>query len=312
MQSCYFFRNVLLLFLVNFALHRSNGCSEIQQLIHALPYVSLTDTKCLIGNNCSSLQCTSTAEKATFSVGFAVTCDNDPTIEINANIPTSGIISWNATFNDQTEKVIPGYFFPASQNHTIQRQGYLKVSLKKSTERDSFVLLGLTLKGCENIQENQGIDYSCTQKQIINNQQLACGKGKLNNQQKFCSLFRPFECGEKETCSQIDKSNHGECQCFKGYARDEDGTCSKIITHPQVSTASPTKQESNERDVSESTKDPAALAVNIVVPLLVLILVTALLYAAYKHGLIHQCLVTLFGRTTETVLVTDDDDSPLA
>ncbi|KAI9564344.1 hypothetical protein GHT06_008082 [Daphnia sinensis] len=310
MQSCYSFRNVLLLFLVNFTLHRSNGCTEIQQLIHSLPYVSLSDTNCLIGNDCSSLQCTSTTEKAKFSVGFAITCNNDPAIEINANIPTSGIISWHATFNDQTEKVIPGYFFPTSQNQAIQRQGYLKVSLKKSSERDSFVLLSLTLKGCENIKENQGIDKSCTEKQIINNQQLACGKRKSNNQQKLCSLFRPFECSGKETCSQIDKSENGECQCVKGYARDEDGTCSKIKAQPQVSTASPGRQESNE--TSESTKDPAALAVNIVVPLLVLILVAALLYAAYKHGLIHQCLVSLCGRSTETVLLTDDDDSPLA
>jgi len=40
---------------------------------------------------------------------LAVTsCDNDPAIEINANIPTSGIVFWRAIFNDQTEKAIPG------------------------------------------------------------------------------------------------------------------------------------------------------------------------------------------------------------
>lgn len=56
----------------------------------------------------------------------------------------------------------------------------------------------------------------------------------------------------------------------------------------------------------------AALAVNIVVPILVLILVAALLYAAFKHGLIHRLLVNCSGRRADAMMIDDDDDSPLS
>lgn len=43
-----------------------------------------------------------------FSVSLTVICDKEPAIRINANIPTVGITSWDATFIDQLEKAIPG------------------------------------------------------------------------------------------------------------------------------------------------------------------------------------------------------------
>ena len=58
----------------------------------------------------------------------------------------------------------------------------------------------------------------------------------------------------------------------------------------------------------------AALAVNIVVPILVITLVCALMYAAFKHGLIHRMMGSFSGRRFETMALNDndDDDSPLA
>ncbi len=193
--------------------------------------------------------------------------------------------------------------------------------------------------GCENIPENEKIvGSSCTQKQIINNLQLKCGKEKLRqHQNKICSLYRPFECGEKETCSQVGQSDEGECQCITGFTRDDSGICFITIKNPppEISTLS-SEPKVNETIVSDSTKDrksfvtcikrfsllysnskfykflAAALAVNIVVPILVVILVGALLYAAFKHGLIHRLLVNCSGRRAETMMIDDDDDSPLS
>ncbi|EFX74458.1 hypothetical protein DAPPUDRAFT_108918, partial [Daphnia pulex] len=291
------------------------SCPEIDQLIHSLPYVSSPETSCITGKNCSSVQCASVAENFKFSVGLAATCDNDPAIEINANIPNSGVVFWRAIFNDQREKAIPGYFFPVSSSQKIKRQGYLKVNLKKSSSSSNSVVLSLILMGCENIPENEKIvGSSCTQKQIINNLQLECGKGKLRqHQNKICSLHRPFECGEKETCSQVGQSDEGECRCITGFTRDDSGICSTVKNPPglEVSTLS-SEPKANETIVSDSTKDPAALAVNIVVPILVVILVAALLYAAFKHGLIHRLLVNCSGRHAETMMIDDDDDSPLS
>ncbi len=48
-------------------------------------------------------------QNAQFSVGFVImSCDNNPSIEINAHIPDSGIVSWHTIFFDQTEQIIPG------------------------------------------------------------------------------------------------------------------------------------------------------------------------------------------------------------
>ncbi len=224
-----------------------------------------------------------------------------------------------------------GYFFPSSSNQTIQRQGYLKASLQKSSKPNS-VILDLTIKGCENIPEGKNYP-SCTEKQIVSNQQISCGTRKFLDQQRICFLYRPFECGVKETCSQLGQSNKGECVCLEGFARDSNGICS-IPVPALISTASP--RHANE--TTEPTKDceclikfpevliqffteykffciiAAALAVNIVVPILIVTLVAALLYAAFKHGLIHRMMVNFSSRRFETMTVNDndDDDSPLA
>lgn len=44
------------------------------------------------------------------TVGLAIkSCDAKPSVVISANIPSSGIKNWSATFEDQTEHVIPGW-----------------------------------------------------------------------------------------------------------------------------------------------------------------------------------------------------------
>ena len=150
-----------------------------------------------------------------------------------------------------------GFFFPVSSNQRIKRQGHLRVNLKKASSSNSDVILGLTVLFCEEIPENGKItDSSCTRKQIINNLQLKCGSGKLRqNQNRKCSLYRPFECGEKETCLQVGQSGEGKCQCRKGFVRDDDGTCLTIKVQPlEISTRS-SEPKANETVVSDSTKD---------------------------------------------------------
>ena len=129
-----------------------------------------------------------------------------------------------------------GYFFPASSNQTIQRQGFLKVSLQKTSKPSVGIILGLTLNGCENVPGK--ISHSCTEKQIINKKAISCGTGKFLSQPKICSLYRPFECGVNETCLQIDQSK-GKCVCLGGLARDSNGICSAVLVPVLVSSPAP-------------------------------------------------------------------------
>ena len=111
--------------------------------------------------------------------------------------------------------------------------------------------------GCEGFPENVKItNSSCTQKQIINNWHLNCGKEKFRqHQNKICSLYRLFECGEKETCSQVGQSDEGECQCLKGFTRDDSGICFTIKVPPLEMSTLSSETRANETVVTDSTKD---------------------------------------------------------
>lgn len=144
-----------------------------------------------------------------------------------------------------------GYFFPPTSNQSTKKQGYLKVNLKKVSSSSS-VILDFTLKGCEHGLENQET-YPCSQKQIINNQQLACGVQKFRDRRK-CSIYRPFDCGMKETCLQMNQSNIGECVCLQGLERDSNNECSMIDENLVVSTISSLVNETTEQVSTEQDR----------------------------------------------------------
>jgi len=143
-----------------------------------------------------------------------------------------------------------GFIIPPSSKSVKAptRQGYLKASLTKGPNLNT-VLFSLWLKGC---QQPQTGTVSCTLvKQIINNQELACGSAtevnsikRIARKSSNCSIFKHFECGENETCKQIDYTNDGECVCLPDFVRqDTNGPC--IQSHndtiaPTVDTKDPT------------------------------------------------------------------------
>lgn len=111
----------------------------------------------------------------------------------------------------------------------------------------------MSLKGCENSPKDEKTDSLCTQKQIINNQQLVCGTKRFLDKKK-CTIYRPFECAEgKETCLQIGQSNEGECVCLEGLTRDSNNICS--VKEPSVSpTASTIADKSTMPTVPDLTE----------------------------------------------------------
>lgn len=119
------------------------------------------------------------------------------------------------------------------------RQGYLLANLVKSPASSDTILLSLWLKGCEQPNNSTAVSSPCTQRQILNHQKLSCGS--LSNELKRttratrCSISTPFQCGEHETCRQINQSNDGECVCLRDYARhNTTGMC--VLVPPEDAT----------------------------------------------------------------------------
>jgi len=272
------------------------GCPSLNSLIHTLPYVSSPDSKCVINKECTSVNCTITGEARQSSVGLVLkSCDQNPVVEIHANVPSSGIINWSATFSDGSEHIIPGYFLPSANT---KLQGYLQADLKMLPESE-ILMLSITLKGCENKSDCPIF------KGLLHDQYINCDVKHPRKQS--CLIGNAFQCPETETCRQVLQTQEGLCECLPGYSRSPEGSCLMI--------ALAALQENNQTSSEEPVKNAGDnVVVNLIVPVLLLVLFISLVLASYKFGWFRR---KYQHRNFQVITNTDpdpsdDDDLPLA
>lgn len=272
-----------------------HGCPSFNNVIHSLPYISSPNSKCVSDKECTSVNCTIT-DQSLSSVGLVLkSCDQNPLIEIHANIPAVGINNWSATFTDSSEHIIPGYFLPSTND---KLQGYLRTEMTILPESE-ILMLSITMKGCENKLSSPIF------KKILHDQYIDCNVKYPSK--KPCLISYPFQCSETETCRQILQTQRGLCECLPGYSRSPEGSCTMIT--PVAF------QEYNQTSLQDSVKKTGDnVVVNLIVPMVLLVLFISLVLASYKFGWIRRkCRPQSFQVITNNDPdPSDDDDLPLA
>lgn len=130
--------------------------------------------------------------------------------------------------------------------------------------------------------------------------------------EKTCRLNEIFSCKPEESCVQLN-STIGTCKCKREYIRNQDGECVQSPNSNIPDTDDPVLP--TPEGVYSHGTSASAITVGLLVPIFLISLLGALVFAAKKYKWLHRVREhahQLRARHYDTVLVNQEDDPPIA
>ncbi|XP_022235914.1 uncharacterized protein LOC111083591 [Limulus polyphemus] len=297
---------------------------------------------------CTGINCSGKYSNTTFNFGLAInTCNGPLSVSIFGNIPVLGA-KWNKTLTrgdtlDIAEEGIhlstlgltlkPKLKFgmtPAGNELVVNLKEYTESSVEHGLflPKNFSILhnLRIPLPDCSRKSVNYPVSSQSTSSRSKSNQK-AVNKIEDSHQKAFlyltkthmnekkCDIGDMDACDDYEICEQkAYNSQKGICRCQYGYQRKQNGSCTLTEETPTDTTVVTVINVEPENSTSKlDSSATASSSLNLIltatlVPLLVIVLLSASIYALVRYKLCQPLPRRLRVRASEHMLLDQDDE----